>query len=156
MIRLLRRFASLFPCREIRDLGGTLYLQRFRIVGDMMGRHAWFPLTVYLHRFERPDNDRHLHNHPWPWAVSLVLAGGYTEVRRSTFWSTQYRQLRAGSLNFIGPNTFHTVSHLYGETWTLFVVGRKVQSWGFDVPGRGVVEWRQYHAERVAALREEA
>ena len=81
MSRFLRFVSSFFPCREIRDLGGALYLQRFRIVGDMMGRHAWFPFTVYLHRFERPDNDRHLHNHPWPWAVSLVLTGGYDEVR---------------------------------------------------------------------------
>ena len=152
MIRLLRRFASLFPCREIRDLNGTLYLQRFRIVGDMMGRHAWFPLTVYLHRFERPDHDRHLHNHPWPWAVSLVLAGGYDEVRQGD-QGKHVRCLRAGDWNLLRANTFHTVAKLKGETWTLFIVGRKVQSWGFAVPGRGVVEWRQYHAERVAALR---
>ncbi|MGN6103684.1 MAG: hypothetical protein ACTHU0_01140, partial [Kofleriaceae bacterium] len=34
-----------------------------------------------LHRFHRPDVDQHLHNHPWKWAVSLILSGSYVEER---------------------------------------------------------------------------
>src|ERR1700692_2623605 len=40
-----------------------------------------FGVRVYLHHFHRPDNDRHLHNHPWKWTKSFVLCGSYTEER---------------------------------------------------------------------------
>lgn len=157
--RLLAAVSKLLPCREIHDDAGTLYLQRFRIVGDMMARHDWFPFTAYLHRFHRPDEDRVLHNHPWPWAVSCILAGGYREERSAEavfgMSSPQHvsRWLRAGSLNLLRGDTFHRVAELDGETWTLFIVGRKHQNWGFDVPGRGFVPWRQHEEEARAARR---
>lgn len=40
------------------------------------------PLAIYLHRFHRGDDDAELHNHPWTFSVSFVLAGGYVEERR--------------------------------------------------------------------------
>ncbi len=155
--RALQIVARLLPLREIRDEGGTLYLSRYRIVGSMTGRHPWFPFTAYLHRFHRPDQDRDLHNHPWPWAVSLVLVGGYREIRhvpgsvpsRLLNQPTLSRWLTAGMLNVLHGNTFHRVAELAPEeTWTLFLVARKVQAWGYDVPGRGFVPWRQHAAER--------
>jgi hypothetical protein len=164
--RLLALVSSWLPRRDIIDDAGTLYLSRFLVLGDMMARRV--PFTVYLHRFHRPDEDRALHNHPWPWAVSLILTGGYAEHRRpEQFYAhspdgkhtmrvsmgnlTQARWLRAGSLNFLRGDTFHRVAELDGETWTLFVVGRKKQPWGFDVPGRGFVPWRVREAEHRAA-----
>lgn len=163
--KLLERVARLLPLREIKDDAGTLYLARFRVLGDMQAR-SWFPLTVYLHRFHRPDEDRVLHNHPWPWAVSWILSGGYREERRIPAEAFAElgepltppglvinRWLRAGSLNFLRGDTFHRVAELDGETWTLFVVGRKHQAWGFDVPGRGFVPWRVREEEARAARR---
>lgn len=158
--RVLGLVARLLPLREIRDEGGTLYLRRYRIVGSMDGRHPWFPFTAYLHQFHRPDQDRDLHNHPWPWAVSLVLAGGYREIRhvpgsvagRTLSQPTFSRWMRAGMVNVLHANTFHRVAELAPEeTWTLFLVARKVQAWGYDVPGRGFVPWRAHVAERQAS-----
>jgi hypothetical protein len=149
MLALLHWLAARLPCRQIADAGGTLYLERYRVIGAMNGRHRWFPFTVYLHRFHRPDLDRALHNHPWPWAFSLVLAGGYDELRPGLAdWWHSVRTLKAGSVNWLRGYTFHRVAELHGETWTLFVVGRKVQAWGYDVPGRGFVPWRQFESEK--------
>ncbi len=151
LTKLLRRVSSWLPRRHIIDDAGTLYLERFLVLGDMMARLA--PFTVYLHHFERPDEDRALHNHPWPWAVSLILTGGYLEERQgfASYALSRRRWLRAGSLNVLRGDTFHRVAELDGETWTLFVVGRKHQAWGFDVPGRGFVPWRVREAEARAA-----
>src|SRR5260370_32406267 len=34
-------------------------------------------VTLYLHHYLRSDPDRGPHDHPWPWAIALPLAGGY-------------------------------------------------------------------------------
>lgn len=40
----------------------------------------WWKLPrLYLHIFQRPDEDRHLHDHPWDFDTT-VLWGGYEEV----------------------------------------------------------------------------
>ncbi len=162
LTQLLQAASQFLPHRMIKDDAGTLYLSRYRVIGDMMARSSWFPVTLYLHRFHRPDEDRVLHNHPWPWAVSFILAGGYREERRGDSFGYNgerlpaadtalvSRWLRAGSLNFLRGDTFHRVAELDGATWTLFLVGRKHQGWGFDVPGRGFVPWRVREAEAVA------
>lgn len=180
--RLLNTLARRFPLREIVE-DNTLYLERFCLLGDMQARHAWLPFSVYLHHFVRPDSDRALHNHPWPWAVSFVLSGGYLEARKATLLESvlspleelthrahggvlQTRWLHAGAVNIIRGDTFHRVAELSSKapTWTLFVVGRKEQAWGFDVPGQGFVPFwtretqkarergRNQRAEDLAAL----
>jgi hypothetical protein len=151
--KLLKLVSKVLPAREIKDGDGALYLTRFRVLGAMQARHPWFPISVYLHRFHRPDNDRELHNHPWPWAVSLILSGGYLEQRFAKPHSGlgHLRWLRAGSLNVLTADTFHRILELDGEPWTLFVVARKVQPWGYYITGRGFVPWRQHEAEKEAA-----
>jgi hypothetical protein len=37
---------------------------------------------------------------------------------------------------------------LYLSRYRIFVVGPKTKSWGFRVPGRGFVPWRERLAER--------
>ena len=117
----------------------------------MQARHPWFPISVYLHHFHRPDDDRELHNHPWPWAVSLVLAGGYDELRRDCGEHEhvlRQRRYRAGSVNVLRADTFHRITALEGAPWTLFIVARKVQGWGYYMPDRGFIPWRQHEAEK--------
>lgn len=135
--------------------------------GDYLRRHAakgflggWMPgdgpreVSAYLHHFLRPDGDRELHNHPWKWAVSVVLAGGYTEERFAYpeladtdkgMSMVVKRRLRFLSINFLRGADYHRVAELHGkETWTLFIAGPKRTSWGFWVPGEGHVEWREF------------
>jgi hypothetical protein len=109
--------------------------------GTKWGDKSW---GLYLHRFHRGDADPELHNHPWSWAVSLVLAGGYLEERRVGLDVVQ-RVLEPGALNFIRGDTYHRVDLLERDAWTLFLVGPKTQSWGFWNRGTWVTTpWREF------------
>lgn len=48
------------------------YLWRWHIIP----RNRWF--NIYLHKFAHGDDDRALHDHPWP-SASLILDGRYRE-----------------------------------------------------------------------------
>lgn len=93
--------------------------------------------SPFLHYFFRGDNDRDIHNHPFDWAVSLILKNGYIEH----VWDEAKKKLltkkrRAGMLNFIKNNTFHRVDMCRDNCWSLFIAGPKVdkpegEGWGF-------------------------
>lgn len=118
--------------RNIVGKDGSLYLERYRVSGWMPGDATNPRCNAYLHRFLRPDEDPELHNHPWPWACSLILAGGYVEQTMRG-----QRILRPGAVNLFHGDKLHRVSELLeADCWTLFVTGPKSQSWGFLVPWR--------------------
>lgn len=150
-LRLIHWVARRLPCRRILAENGRVYLERYRVLGWMPGSR-WRGPSVYLHRFVLPDQDFALHNHPWPWAVSLVLAGGYTEQRLARMFglpSCEWRRIKPGRLNIIRPDDYHRVAELHGdETWTLFLVWPRTRSWGFWLPVRGHVPWRDRLRER--------
>lgn len=145
MRRLLMAWSARLPCRLIQE-DGQPYLERY-YVGSPFG------LRVYLHRFVASDPDRGLHDHPWQWALSVILAGWYFEERRDTLNGTP-RLVRW--LNWLRGDTFHRVllprdfcgrlSHedrlteeemavLPPDCWSLFVhrVGH-AKRWGFLKP----------------------
>jgi hypothetical protein len=101
---------------------------------------------LFLHRFHRSDDDHHPHSHPWRWAVSLVLAGGYVE-QRLVDGELVERAVRPWSLNFIRDTTYHRVDLLEKDCWSLFLAGPKAGSWGF-MTETGHVPWREYIARR--------
>lgn len=152
-LRLIHWVAARLPRRDIPAEDGQVYLERYRVFGWMPGSN-WSGPSLYLHRFRLPDQDTAPHNHPWPCAVSLVLAGGYTEERLAYAYPddnlhVQSRRLRPGHLNVIREGDYHRVAALHGaETWTLFLVWPRTRSWGFWVPGRGHVPWRERLQER--------
>ncbi len=161
--RIVEFVASLLPNpRVIYDqVGQSPYLSRYYLIGrpthpdghdpfdyygDPRPGTTWPEKSwgLYLHRFHRGDMDRELHNHPWSWSVSLILAGGYLEERREGLSVTQ-RVLSPGRLNFIGGDTFHRVDLLEQDAWTLFLVGPKTQSWGFWDRATGFfTPWREF------------
>lgn len=77
--------------------GKHVYMRRYVLTGFMTGdpeRHnmapGWRRLVarlrsylpnLYLHHMQAPDADDSLHDHPWPWAVSWIVLGGYREER---------------------------------------------------------------------------
>lgn len=63
---------KLFKRRDI-IIDNELYLRRWFITP-----RSW-KKRVFLHCILRPDEDRHLHDHPWNFAT-LVLKGGYDET----------------------------------------------------------------------------
>jgi hypothetical protein len=94
--------------------------------------------NVYLHKFVRDDDDRALHDHPWP-SVSMVIRGRYVEQT-----SAGRRQYRAGSLILRRATHTHRVELPGGvPCWTLFVTGPRVREWGFHCPKRWV-PWKEF------------
>lgn len=127
MIRkLLHRLTHDRPMREINGDDGRPYLERYFICRA-------FGWQVYLHHFVASDPDRGLHDHPWDRAISLVLAGGYTEVRRNSALDEQIkRRVGPGRLNLLDGRTHHRVIISPGKTaWSLFMHGPYVKPWGF-------------------------
>lgn len=126
---LLLRLSDRLPCRIIDGEQGEPYLERYYLFG-VGGWHA------YLHRFVDSDPDRGLHDHPWGRALSLVLAGGYDEIRFAdkarTERSTVTRAVRPWRLNRLRGEDYHRVVLRGGRpAWTLFLHGPRVKGWGF-------------------------
>jgi hypothetical protein len=132
---------------------GDTYLDRLRIVET-----PWF--GVYLHRLGTPDPGVDLHDHPWPF-VSVILRGGYHEAVAETRLAPEYarraeampmadfmrgfpRTWRAGSVHRLRLTQCHRITGLLrAPTWTLILVGRRQQPWGFYTPA-GFVDHRDY------------
>jgi hypothetical protein len=124
---LLYRISNHLPCRIIDGEQGEPYLERYYLLG-IGGWHA------YLHRFVDSDPDRGLHDHPWGRALSLVLAGGYDEMRfaDAAGETTRVRRVRPWRLNLLRGDDYHRVVLADGRpAWTLFLHGPRVKGWGF-------------------------
>lgn len=109
--------------------------------------------AVYLHHFLRSDDDRALHDHPWP-SIGLLLQGAYTEHLPGG----ERQLVRAGDLISREAQTAHRVELLRDgpdgperPVWTLFVTGPRVREWGFHCP-QGWVHWRDFTAGEAGEL----
>ena len=123
-------------------------------IGDYMERY-WlvsynrFGIACRVHHILRSDDARAFHDHPWRY-LTVVLRGGYTEVRpvfdRSGLYAGETRRWYGpGSVMLRGAKTWHRLELAPGRTaWTLFVTGRKRQTWGFLVHPRAKIESREY------------
>lgn len=128
---LLERLTARLPCRFIDGDDGQPYLERYYLFGAF-GWHA------YLHRFVDSDPDRGLHDHPWNHARSLVLVGGYDEIRGEggDLERTHVRFVRPWRLNRLRGEDFHRVVLRDGRpAWTLFLHGPRSKGWGFMQDG---------------------
>lgn len=90
--------------------------------------------NVYLHRINRSDDDRALHDHPWR-NLSILLRGAYREVTPEGS-----RVRRAGAIVLRRATQLHRLEVVDGPVWTLFVTGPRVREWGFQCP-QGWVDW---------------
>lgn len=126
MRRVLEWLTRRLPCRVVRDKSNnSIYLVRYYVF-----RSA--PIELALHHILRSDGDPRLHNHPWQWAASLILIGGYVEERLGDDMLIVARHFRAGNVNAIDRSTFHRVSELLSkDAWTLFLHGRRKNDWHF-------------------------
>jgi hypothetical protein len=162
-VRLWSRIASRLPQpRVIYDREGrTPYLSRYYLTARPRMPDGSEPFesgqvrsgvlererfcSIFLHRFHRGDDDLALHNHPWHWAVSIVLAGGYIEERRTETGAVERRKVRPGSVNVILNSTYHRVELLESECYSLFIAGPRIPGWNFWERDTGrTVPWRQF------------
>ncbi len=94
--------------------------------------------SMYLHQIIRDDDDRALHDHPWP-STSIVLRGTLREVLPDG----ESRLLKPGSITSRAAKDAHRLEVVDGPVWTLFVTGPVERSWGFHCP-KGWVPWREF------------
>lgn len=115
------------------------YLRRWWLVP----RNPW--ANVYLHQFLSDDDDRALHDHPWPW-VSIILRGEYLEHTIAAGGIHRVRRYGPGTVRAHGPGYAHRLALPPGqsEVWTLFLTGPRVRHWGFHCPHAGWVHWRDF------------
>lgn len=84
-----------------------------------------------------PSGAYYLHNHPWPWSFSIILAGGYREHRRNSVTDViTVKEFLPGSFNSLSYTDFHRVELIENDGWSLFFTGwrSKKRSWGFWDP----------------------
>ncbi len=123
------------------------YLTRWYFFGK------WFrKLTdhnLFLHHFHASD-DEEFHNHRWSYGYSLILWGGYLEMRRmpigtTGFWRTHVKIYRPFSIVRLDADWFHRVELLNEKRgcWSLFLAGPFANSdWGF-LRDDGTTEYAQ-------------
>lgn len=141
---LLTWLESWLPKTTI-TINGKPYLTRCYLFGK---DREWG--NIYLHHFHSSDQGEELHNHPWAWGLSLILAGGYSEERANNpdIWEIdgpalpeewkkavhiERRDVGPLTFNLISPKHFHRVD-LHDEkngAWSIFFAGTRTKSWGF-------------------------
>lgn len=134
----LRWAEKLIATRQPDVVIGDGYLRRWHI----LPRNRL--MNLYLHEFVGSDDDRALHDHPWP-SLSWVLLGVYWEHLPNK----AIRLREAGNLIPRSAKTPHRIelaSLRYsdkGRAVTLFMTGPKVREWGFHCP-KGWVHWEEF------------
>jgi hypothetical protein len=113
------------------------YLHRWWI----LPRNRW--LNVYLHRFLRSDDDRALHDHPWP-SLSVIMAGEYVEHTIAAGGVNVRRRYSAGDVIMRRAKSAHRIEiEDHYQAWTLFIAGPAIREWGFHCPN-GWRHWREF------------
>lgn len=151
--RLITKADARAPDFEIPNDKG-LYLRRWWL----LPRNPL--LNVYLHEIVGDDEDRALHDHPWP-SLSLTLSGVYLELvpiqqTQDAGWDfidshTERHARVSGDWVWRSARLRHRLlaisrAVLGGQrTFTLFVTGPVVREWGFHCRS-GWVPWRHFVA----------
>lgn len=163
--RLSRRFQSrpggawatsrkrgIYRRLTLRRADGRVYLNRWGFGTDRTG-------GVLLHRMDAPDPGIDLHDHPW-WFVSIILWGGYTELRADTRDAPMLARLADASGGLRGMTEHrrwlsvktmrldecHTITDLTRRvSWSLVIKGPRRRKWGFYLPD-GYMPEAQYDA----------
>ena len=121
---------------EINNPDGTPYLIRWRLIQTPF-------FSLYLHKMVSCDRDPYVHDHPWTF-LSIILRGGYTEVRRDNHTRELYRR-RVHHINFMRRDDAHYIEHISRvPTWTFLFVGKRRRTWGFYVPDGTVEGWIEF------------
>jgi hypothetical protein len=119
---------SKIPHRNIVNCERQVYMTRWYLFRTK-------PLAVFLHRFNRSDEDRALHDHPWSF-ITFILWNGYMEHT-----PTGIKKKRPLSISFRPAEHRHRVELINGKTaWTLVFRFKERRDWGFWEKD-GFIKW---------------
>jgi hypothetical protein len=113
------------------------YLKRWWLIP----RNRYF--NIYLHHFLRSDEDRALHDHPWP-NVSILIEGSYIEHTINAGGIKKTQELRAGDIKMRPSGKSAHRIEILNPCWTLFITGMIYRNWGFHCPDKGWVPWEEF------------
>lgn len=116
------------------SIGGEVdpYILRWWVIP----RNPWS--NQYLHDIRRSDDDRALHDHPWP-NTSFLIFGSYIEHTPDGAFVR-----KAGDVVFRPASALHRLEVIPGErAISLFSTGPKEREWGFACP-QGWVHWKDF------------
>lgn len=142
MIKLLN---ALFRRRDIVNCARGVYLQRWFVV-------RWKErFAIFVHRFERSDEDCALHDHPWSFIV-IPLWRGYVEhheMRRTLFSvANRTRVYPLIGSRFRRAEYKHRVELIDGKpSWSLFIRFNRRRVWGFWTE-LGWVAWDRWWQDK--------
>ncbi len=125
----------ILPHRVIVNCNHDPYLYRWFLVRfDCVG--------IYLHKFVRSDEDRALHDHPWPFVV-IPIWRGYVE------YSTSRRRVYPFIGTRIRPAIYrHRVELIDGKpAWSIFIRFKRIREWGFW-PAEGFTLWNKWWQDK--------
>ena len=111
------------------------------VIGDDYLRRWWIIprntyCNVYLHEILHSDDDRALHDHPWP-NTSFLISGSYFEHTPDGIF-----ERKAGDVVSREATDSHRLEVVPGQSaLSLFMTGAKVRDWGFHCP-QGFVPWQ--------------
>lgn len=102
--------------------------------------------NVYLHKFQKDDEDRALHDHPW-WSVSIAISNEWMQEhyldRNGTI---KTRLVGFGDVVFRSAKFAHRMAVPVKDATTIFITGPRIRTWGFlcgkNTPAGG---WRPWH-----------
>lgn len=98
----------------------------------------WLLFGVRIHHIKRED-ERVLHDHPFDYRT-IIMRGWYDE--QDIFGQSHIRS--AGQTIKARAQNFHRIATMpVNGVWTLFIIGKKINRWGFIVDGRKVY-YRDY------------
>lgn len=142
LLRRLKRWAADAMLRSPDFVIGGLddpYLIRWWAIP----RNRFF--NIYLHEIRRSDDDRALHDHPWP-NCSILLSGGYVEHSIAAGGIHRQALRAAGSVTVRGPRRAHRLEVVpcLGTAVSLFVTGPVIRHWGFHCPRAGWRHWKDF------------
>lgn len=93
--------------------------------------------SIYLHCIHKSDDDRALHDHPWP-STSIILQGTLREILPDGS-----KLLSPGCISSRSAEQAHRLEVVAGPVWTLFITGAVEREWGFHCPN-GWVHWKDF------------
>lgn len=123
---------------------GTGPVTGFRPIARLLQR---FDIAIRVHEILRSDEDRSPHDHPWPY-LTIILKGGYSENRydsEGNFVSQRWHG--PGSILYRPANSWHRLDLDGASATTLFITGKKCQTWGFRTAEGKVPYWKYLTAQ---------
>ncbi len=111
-----------------------------------------FGIGARIHEILKSDSDRAYHDHPWRWYITIILLGGYLEIKPTYDKSGLYRGEKRtwygpGSILFRRAKDLHRLEIPIGQpATTLFITGKWMQDWGFVPNPNWKIFWKDYLA----------